>query len=213
MKHIALRTHEVQNILAGRQTRLSRPVKLKISYEANREGRTDLDAYGVLDKNGNLIEIEESVPATLKDGFCPFGKVGDIIAAKETWQEESIPAPPEGDYDMTVYRYKASEEFDPVSRWRSPVTMPLSACRLFLRVKEIRCERIQDISQDDIVAEGIESMQGFMSEMCIWRDSVAGIHRTRKTFFKDRHNSIYGPESWDLNLWHWIIIFEKADKP
>lgn len=87
MKPLILTTPDVQSILSGNKGRHSVPVKFRkkgwrISYEANKEGRTDLDAFGVRDKNGNLIEIEEGMPGTLKElGLSPFGSPGD-----QEWQ-------------------------------------------------------------------------------------------------------------------------------
>lgn len=213
MKHISLRTYEVQNIIVGRQTRLSRPVKPQPSSLAT-EFSFNPRSWPKKPWGARFKYPSEPDRYEITDAYkCPFGKVGDVIAAKETYQYIDFMGEDNGYVYKESQNGKDWEENSEGWTWRSPVTMPLSACRLWLRIKEIRCERIQDISQEDIVAEGIETMEGFMSELCIWRDSVFGIHRTRKTFFKDRHNSIYGPESWDLNPWFWIIIFEKTDKP
>jgi len=80
---IILTTQDVQALIEGRKTRHTvlvkfRNKKWRLSYEANEEGRTDLDAFGVNDELGNLIELTEGSSATLDElGLSPFGSPGD----------------------------------------------------------------------------------------------------------------------------------------
>mgnify|MGYP006266512495 CR=1 FL=1 len=57
--------------------------KYRLSYEANREGRTDPEAFGVLDKNGNYFVDKEETPITAAD-IAPHA-VGDRLFLKERW--------------------------------------------------------------------------------------------------------------------------------
>src|SRR5688572_13827975 len=87
---ILFSTEMVKAILAGRKTQTRRVVKFhdktwKLSHEANEKDRRDLGAFGILDKHGNYIEVEEGMPATLKDMRQPYGKPGDILWVRETW--------------------------------------------------------------------------------------------------------------------------------
>lgn len=226
MKHITLRTHEVQQIIAGRQTRLSRPVKPQpgpcdhsIYTEADwkdkpTEWSTAAMKYGRLYCGlcGNGTSYENDF-AGIK---CPW-KAGDVIAGKETYQYIDFMGEDNGYVFKESQNGKDWEENSEGWTWRSPVTMPTAACRLWLKIKEIRCERIQDITEEGAKAEGVESLYEDKAGI-FWypaSDPVIEPHeiRTHKAGYKQRHQSIYGPESWDLNPWHWIIIFEKTDKP
>lgn len=222
MKHISLRTHEVQQILAGRQTRLSRPVKPQPEDGLHNDDQFPRSIDSRLTGwNGTVMETGES-----KQFQCPFGKVGEVIACKEGWcyyvNEDGYTR-----WDQFLYRADGediccldADGFDAYNKdgtasspWISPVTMPLPACRLFLRVKEIGVERIQDITGYDVLREGIGKLLPAARSMT----QAAIDYKTEEPAlieeYKTLHQSIYGPDSWDLNLFHWVIIFEKTDKP
>jgi hypothetical protein len=75
--------------------------------------------------------------------------------------------------------------------------MPKAACRLFLKITNVRIERLQDISNADIRAEGAAEY-GCTSHMLNWAELWI---------------SINGRESWNQNPWLWVIEFEKTQKP
>lgn len=229
---IIFSTPMVQAILAGRKNMTRRVVKFKnkswrLSYEANEPDRTDLDAFGVLDKDGNLIEIEEGQPSSLKElELCPYGKPGDILWVRETWLEEAIPKAPEGDYDEIIYRFKASEEKDKATKWCPSIHMPKEAARIWLQVTDVRVERLQDITEEDAMAEGVkpahcESTEGCPSRLC--KDGCTAKGEwwnymepngegfpaySAKESFETLWQSINGPESWEANPWVWVVSFE-----
>lgn len=98
-------------------------------------------------------------PSVLQD--CRYGKPGDVLWVREAWDLrdwngavmigygadgcQQVCTPPKS-WDATIY---------PHPRWRSPLHMPLWACRLFLRLESVRVHKLQDISEEDIIAEGI----------------------------------------------------------
>lgn len=92
-------------------------------------------------------------------------------------------------------------------RWRSPMMMPRSAARLWLRITAVKVERVQDASMEDCFAEGVfePAATGAVRESTWdWRT------------FADRWNSINGKKpgcSWEANPWVWCFAFEKVDKP
>ena len=87
-----------------------------------------------------------------------------------------IEAPPEG---MTWKK-------DLPTRWRKPMYMPKAAARLFLRVTGVRCERLQDITEADAIAEGIARL---------WDD-------VDEDYRKKFQAEIEGNKSWKNYLWH-----------
>lgn len=99
-------------------------------------------------------------------------------------------------------------------------------CRLWLRVKEIKIERIQSISPEDCIAEGI----------LFYDEKIINNHRRYKDYltnangyghpdhdypsfdnpydsFKSLWININGQESWDENPWVWAPIYERVDMP
>lgn len=102
--------------------------------------------------------------------FCPYGKPGDALWARETWQINHVlfdsgPIPKTQPDEISVpddMLYRADGEFadqfeidEGGSGWRPSIFMPRWASRYTLPITEIRCERVQDITEADAEAEGI----------------------------------------------------------
>ena len=83
---------------------------------------------------------------------------------------------------------------------RSSLFMPKEACRLFLKVKSVRVERLKDISRGDAMDEG-----------CPFSNMAAGPNPVN--WFSDLWKSINGEQSWNDNPWVWVVEFEKTAKP
>jgi len=74
-----------------------------------------------------------------------------------------------------------------------------SAARIFLKVTNVRVERVRDISINDCIKEGIENVHGFRSEIRNWYSE-----------FWDSLNAKRG-YTWDSNPWVWVISFERTE--
>lgn len=120
--------------------------------------------------------------------LCEY-RPGDILWVRETWAEM-----PYG----IVYRADGEEPegWDQDDRWRPSIHMPKKAARLFLRVTGVRVERLQEIDDAGVVAEGLE-IGCYFDEL--WNRTI-----------KKRDLPAYG---WDANPWVWVIEFELCDKP
>lgn len=103
---------------------------------------------------------------------CPYGVPGDVLWVRETWIEKAwtdsecrkvgcqdAPEHPDKSYLGSRLRaiHKASFQtlYGDVGRWRPSIHMPFWACRLFLRVTDVRVERVQEISEADAISEGL----------------------------------------------------------
>jgi hypothetical protein len=155
--------------------------------------------------------LNESIP-------CPYGQPGDILWVRESYQWM------DGFAGWDYYVFKADfqlkngewvkevenkfHDVEVVRKWKPSIFMPKSAARIWLRVTDTRVEQLHDISQDDIIAEGVCYGEEYNSELCKWRDSLYGIHQTRKKFWEKTWRSINGDESWDANPWVWVVSFE-----
>jgi hypothetical protein len=106
---------------------------------------------------------------------CQYGKPGDRLWVRETFCYH--------DY-LARYLYKA----DGVTgvKWKPSIFMPRIASRIMLEITGIRVERLQDISEEDAIAEG-------------WPKS--------SDWYRSLWESINGQGSWVLNPWVWVIEF------
>lgn len=141
---------------------------------------------------------------------------GDILWVRETWSCISYLNPDNTEYKY-FYRADGGENF---SKWKPSIHMPKDACRLFLKVISVRVERLQDISEEDAITEGVLDMFygkgiagnaffNYMDKRGGW-DCVAddAIHS-----YKTLWQKINGLNSWDENPWVWVIEFEQVEKP
>jgi hypothetical protein len=85
---------------------------------------------------------------------------------------------------------------------RPGIHMPRWASRILLEIVAIRVERLQDISEADARAEGIEPM--FLGETPDMKRLGARVQ------FKELWERINGPGSWDANPWVWVIEFRRT---
>jgi hypothetical protein len=139
--------------------------------------------------------------------------VGDTLWVRETWTTEYDGIHDDNGYGRYVYKVdgKTLDIYEGSSnRWRPSIHMPRAAARLFLKVTDIRCERLQNITENETKAEGIK-----------------GIPRSRELYptddyiypFKTLWDSIYAPKGygygnehtygWLENPWVWVIEFER----
>lgn len=88
--------------------------------------------------------------------------------------------------------YEDQEEEGPCVRWLPQLHMPRWASRILLEVQEVRAERVQDITEEDAQAEGVECVYS-MEFAKLW-DSINGKKPGR---------------SWKENPWVWVITFRK----
>jgi len=121
---------------------------------------------------------------------------------------------PKDDVDRKLYP-KGRE-----TGWLSPIYMPRRASRITLEITEIRIERLQDISEEDAEAEGIEGIDhptGGGDYQDCWRDYTADgdadgwpwFEGDRIASYKSLWQSINGQGSWDANPWVWVVEFRR----
>ena len=79
-------------------------------------------------------------------------KAGDILYIRETWAQA-----PNGDYLYKAHSmYKGMGDADFLFSWNPSIHMPKAVARIFLEVVNIRKEKLQDITEEDAKAEGVE---------------------------------------------------------
>lgn len=193
-KPIIFSTPMVRAILEGRKTQTRRVVKSPFEIHAN----------GFITKPDKHDRFNLVV--------LPY-KPGDILWVRETWQYKNY-----GDYGYTPddFIYKADPNETWVGPWRPAIHMPYEASRIHLKIKNVRVERLQDITEEDAIAEGIKEYMEFNGVVKYWIDDlslgVGDMPRSAKKAFEIIWNSIYAKRGygWDINPWVWVIEFERS---
>ncbi|MCQ8240569.1 hypothetical protein [Rhizosaccharibacter radicis] len=99
--------------------------------------------------------------------------------------------------------------------WRPSIHMPRWASRLTLEITDIRAERLQDISEEDARAEGVEQVVRppswpVMYERRFWKgyeNHQKANRDSARESFGSLWNSLHGPGAWSANPWVWAISF------
>lgn len=117
---------------------------------------------------------------------CPYGQVGDRFWVRETWCLGD-----DLDGQEAIY-YKASKPDIGEYIWKPSIFMPRWASRITLEITEIRVQRVQEITTDDAIAEGIDKHY-------FWRTGFQELW--------DKINAKRGYE-WNANPWVWAISFK-----
>jgi hypothetical protein len=126
---------------------------------------------------------------------------GDRLWVRETWAEHSAGG----------FMYAASWSAHALighPKWRPSIHMPRAASRITLEVTDVRVERLQDISEADALAEGIDMqprLAGYSKDAgCKWEPA------NPIEVFCNLWESIKGPGSWDANPWVWVVEFKRC---
>ena len=188
IKPILFKAEMVRAILDGRKTCTRRVIKHNVD---------------AILSSPYHIEHPEVEDAWLIKKLCrPPYEPGDILYVRETWC--GLPVNEAGHFRRhPIYYYKAGGDLRPEGwrgAWRPSIHMPKEAARIWLKVTDVRVERLQDMTDDDAEAEGCfdytSTALGFPD---VWDSTI-------KKSDLDR----YG---WKANPWVWVIEFERCEKP
>lgn len=150
-KPIIFRVETVVDILSGSKVGTTRPLKSQPPEEFEYVG----------EKQGVFIWLRKEPTKEVFKIESPYGSPGDRLWVKEAWAEEG-----------GTYYYKATKEgLDESRKYRSPLMMPREAARLFLEITEISVKRVQCLTPQDILAEGIFT-EDTMEEFPMFWDSM-----------------------------------------
>jgi hypothetical protein len=140
-----------------------------------------------------------------------------ILAGNKTQTRRMIkPQPiPNGNgwiYKGAFWRFNEPVDLERIKYYHS-IFMPRKAARIFLRVEDVRVERVQDISESDAQAEGVHSIDLFMLSQ-ISSQPLSQKFSYKAAFYElwDSLNAKrwYG---WDMNPWVWVYTFASIEEP
>lgn len=215
IKPILFNTEMVRAILDGRKTCTRR-----ICKDANECTVPDMEFYNA-DKRTyavhNFADKAHTEQLSTAERTCPICP-GDILYVRETWC--ALPVNEAGHMrGHSVYYYKADGDLRPEGwrgNWHPSIRMPKEAARIWLKVTDVRVERLQKCGEGwciEIEKEGIVTPQSPI--LYISDDKY---HDALRVEFQKLWNSTikksdidrYG---WDANPWVWVIEFERCEKP
>jgi len=223
---ILFSTEMVQAILDGRKTQTRRVVKSNgVIHTARKIVFEDENWQG---ESGRKIKCPYGQPGDVlwvRETFYAFGHWIEVDEVKKSFVDETIIHGLQYKYEDDQPKKIQKKRLVGVCAWykRPSIHMPKEACRLFLKVISCSVERLQDISHEDAVAEGIEYID--IEEPFTMGYKLYGKHRipdllgrkavtgTSIESYQTLWESINGRESWDSNPWVWVIEFEQIEKP
>lgn len=208
MKPVLFNTEMVKALLDGRKTVTRRIVKPQpkpehqhpLGWVTDSTDNKNIGCFGWgQDEYGGVIDYAK-----------PPCNTGDILYVRETWGIAGFN--PESDEMFVEYKadgasanivlpeekfqkyYEGMSEAEP--DWHPSIHMPHEAARIFLRVTDVRAERLQNITEGGAKAEGAKEKHDFIR---IWNNTVPD---------KDNQQLV-----WSANPWVWVIEFERTAKP
>ena len=178
---ILFKAEMVRAILSGKKTQTRRVVKPPAPYVPS-------------DSGVDILVATDQIR-------CPYGKPGDRLWVREQFS---------GDYACDGYPPREWPEDCPIWYWadgqveygdwtkpKPSIHMPRKFSRIDLLIKDIRVERLQDITTEDVIKEGIPDSE-FLDR---WN---------ARHYFRKLWDSINGKTyPWESNPWLWIVEFER----
>ena len=207
MKPILFNTDMVKAILDGRKTMTRRVCKLDTA---------NFD-YDLKDKDyGPFLQNEYGDSINVKE-LAPY-QVGDILYVRETWRCVKYDST-DGDLSYGVefkdgtrkyFEFDDNERFHQFGKfafkngWQPSMFMPREAARIWLEVTDVRVERLNEITEEDAIKEGVRVGIGGMPYFSC-QDAFPALWDST---IKNQDLPLYG---WDSNCWVWIYEFKRLE--
>jgi hypothetical protein len=207
IKPILFNTEMVRAILDGRKACTRR-----ICKDANECTVPDMEFYNADRRTyavHNFADKEHTEQLSIAERNCPICP-GDILYVRETWKKA-----PNGYY---YYEDWQRNDIADITKWKPSIHMPKEAARIWLKVMNVRVERLQEITDEQAKREGIqydECPTGFTWKQetdmhnC-YTTQIGAMQALWNSTIKKSDLDRYG---WDASPWVWVIEFERCEKP
>lgn len=217
IKPILFNTEMVRAILDGRKTCTRRVIKpqpqARLCYTYAGSHNDCIGKWTYPNKGAHEFWGEEyKLPENMKDEelskrWNPPYHTDDILYVRETWSEG---------YEEGTYIYRADDKLADLPTFKESskliyhpsIHMPKEAARIWIKVTDVRVERLQEITSQGAWKEGTRCSCLYPVPDCAG-NKTAFIEIWNSTIKKsdlDRHG-------WDANPWVWVIEFERCEKP
>jgi len=178
-KPILFSTEMVQALLKGRKTVTRRKIKLDLGMADT--DKNDSTYLKIPDTDGDYHDAKD---------YCKY-RVGDILYVRETWLKADDGIHYKADETPTSKELRIAYGY----KWKPSIHMPKKIARIFLKVTDVRVERVKDITNKEAKREGIK----------VGTDNSGLMYKAN---FAKLWNSIYG--DWNDNPFVWVIEFERV---
>ncbi len=208
-------TEMVRAILDGRKTCTRR-----ICKDANECTVPDMEFYNA-DKRTyavhNFADKKHTEQLSIAERTCPICP-GDILYVRETWKKA-----PNGYY---YYEDWQRNDIADVTKWKPSIHMPKEAARIWLKVTDVKVERLQEMKPVDVIKEGAypdcwDCLNTYgesgsqccygTEEQCSQCDEV--MMEWEKLWNSTIKKSDLDRYGWNASPWVWVIEFERCEKP
>lgn len=226
IKPILFNTEMVRAILDGRKTCTRRLVKpqpdekhtFPLGFVTDSTEKKEVGCFGFgINEYGGYIQYARSQ--------C---QPGDILYVRETWERfecwncegderGNCPKQPQKsvlDRTCGCYMYRATDEIYGDARWHPSIHMPKEAARIWLKVTNVRVERLQEITVDGCHREGINIETSAVTDgETLNRKHDFSLEKFETLWDSTVKKSDIDRYGWDANPWVWVIEFEMCEKP
>lgn len=161
----------------------------------------------------HYMDVLESYPFRQTRYFESFAKYekDDYLYVRETWNTSCANCQMDCPCMCSSprYRYKADMKKQTEDKWRPSIHMPKEAARIFLHVKDVCVKRLQNMTLDDFLAEGIVLRPEAFNdpENAYWQARKLFECLWNSTIPKGKLDK-YG---WEANPWVWVYEFKKVE--
>ena len=231
IKPILFNTEMVRAILDGRKTCTRRLVRFLSGENPQWTGYI---------RDGLMLYNGKNEPCVRKAPYQP----GDVLYIRETWTEECEKYYYRADYDSDYLDpcetlsggYPASCRNHPGCdgcmatstriHWRPSIHMPKEAARIWLKVTDVKVERLQEMKPVDVIKEGaypdcwncLNTYEESGSQCCYGTEEQCSqcdgvMMEWEKLWNSTIKKTDLDRYSWDANPWVWVIKFERCEKP
>lgn len=236
VKGILFNTEMVRAILDGRKSCTRRIVKPQWKECPNCKYVHNEYIYDNLAENVYCARCGYPLVPERRAPYQP----GDILYVREIWErfecwncegDEKGNCPKEPKKSVLnktcgCYMYRATDEISGDAKWHPSIHMPKEAARIWLKVKNVRVERLQEMKPVDVIKEGaypdcwdcLNTYEESGSQCCYGTEEECsqcdGVmmewEKLWNSTIKKTDIDRYG---WDVNPWVWVIEFERCEKP
>lgn len=189
----------VRAIQSGRKTVTRRPIKHQ-PFDLSWSRRDHRFGY-VSGRAENGDEVDGFYAYTTRSGGewsakCPYGQPGDRLWVREAWAQINVAQAPGESW--VVYR-ECDNRTDYGGPWKPSIHMRRRDSRILLEITDVRVERLQEITTEQIIAEGLVTNLREHDAVCDLREQ-----------WQQLWSGLNGAESWTSNPWVWVVEFKQV---